>query len=111
MGECFVIPCAIAKHKEKEKQQSPLSCLFFQPNSSKLKQKENNLSTSSSTTVDSLIILWSVSKAEIRFVLKVVSSSFYLQSGLNLIVFFKQTFSDSKLLKMSNLVKQKADII
>ena len=111
MGECFVISCAIAKHKEKEKQQSPLSCLFFQPNSSKLKQKENNLSTSSSTTVDSLIILWSVSKAEIRFVLKVVSSSFYLQSCLNLIVFFKQTFSDSKLLKMSNLVKQKADII
>ena len=61
------------KHKEKEKQQSPLSCLFFQPSSSKLKQKESNASTSSSsTTIDSLIIPLSVSKTEIRWVLKVV---------------------------------------
>ena len=67
------------KNKEKEKQQSPLSCLFFQSSSRKLKQKERISSTSSSgTTIDSLIILLSVSKAEIRWVLKVVSSSFSL---------------------------------
>ena len=55
------------KHEEKEKQQLPLSCLFSQPCSSKLKQKERNSSTSSSsTTIDSLIISLSVSKAEIR---------------------------------------------
>ena len=65
------------KHKQKEKQQSSLSCLFFQPSSSKLKQKESNSSTSSSsTTIDSLIIPFSVTKAKIRWVLKVVTSSF-----------------------------------
>ena len=40
------------KHKEKVKQQSPLSCLFFQPSSSNLKQKESNSSTSNSSTTN-----------------------------------------------------------
>ena len=64
-------------HTKKEKQQSQLSCLFFQPSSSNLKQKESNSSTSSSSaTIDSLIIAFSVSKAEIKWVL----SSFSLRS-------------------------------
>ena len=96
------------KHKEKEKQQSPLSCLFFQPSSSKLKQKESNSSTSSSsTTIDSLIISLSVSKAEIRWVLKVVSSSFSLHKCLNLNALFKEMFSDSKIADSFKLSKTK----
>ena len=57
---------------------------IFLPSSSKLKQKGSNssTSTSSSTAIDSLIIPLSVSKAEIRWVLKVLSSGFSLQSCL-----------------------------
>ena len=103
---------AQGKNKEKEKQQSPLSCLFFQPSSRKLKQKQSNSSaSSSSTTIDSLIIPLSVSKAEIRWVLKIVSSNFCLRSCLNLNALFKEMFSDSKIAEHFKLSKQNADII
>ena len=97
------------KQEEKERQQLPHSCLFFQPSSKKLKQKECNSSTSSSsTTIDSLIISLSVSKAEIRWwVLKVVSSSFSLRSCLNLNAFLKEMFSDGKISENFKLSKTK----
>ena len=96
------------KHKEKEKKQSPLSCLFFQPSSSKLKQKESNSSTGSScTTTVSLIIPLPVSKAEIRWVFKVVSSSFFLRSCLYLNALFKEMFSDNKIAENFKLNKTK----
>ena len=96
------------KHKEKEKQQLSLLCLFFQSSSSKLKQKESNSSTSSSsTTIDSLIIPFSFSKAEIRWVLMVVSSSFSLRSCLNLNALFKELFLDSKISENFKLSKTK----
>ena len=98
MGVSALSSHAQGKNKEKEKQQSPFSCLFFQPSSRKLKQKQSNSSaSSSSSTIDSLIIPLSVSKAEIRWVLKIVSSSFSLRSCLNLNALFKEMFSDSKI--------------
>ena len=73
-----------------------------------MKQKENNSQTSSSgTTIDSLIILLSVLKAEIRWVLKVVSSSFSLRLCLNLNALFKEMFSDSKIAENLKLSKSK----
>ena len=105
MGVSTLSSHAQGKNTEKEKQQSPLSCLFFQPSSGKLKQTSNSSTSSSSATIGRLIILLSVSKAEIRLVLMVVSSSFSLRLYLNLNVLSKEIFSFSKIAENFKLSK------
>lgn len=95
-------------HKEKEKQQSIFSCLFFQPSNSKFKQKESASSTSSSiATIDTLIIQLPVSKSEIRWVLRVVLPSFSLRLRLNWNALFKEILLNSRISEKFKLSKTK----
>ena len=84
------------KHKEREKQQPPLSRLFFQSSSQHSKENKSR-EHSKVKKVDAMLIPVSVSLAEIRWTLKVVSSSFSLRSCLNLNALFQEMFSDSKI--------------
>ena len=94
------------KHKEREKQQSPLSRLFFQLSSQH--SKENKFGEHSNVKkLDAMLIPVSVSLAEIRWTLKVVPSSFSLRSCLNLNVLFQEMFSDSKIAESFQLSKTK----
>ena len=114
------------KHIEREKTTSPLSSIFFQTkstvslesastsNSSSIDQNrklsENSLdikSSNSNRLIENMVVPVSVSLAEIRWVLKVVSSSFSLRSCLNLNELFKKMFADSTIAQSFQLSKTK----
>ena len=90
-----------AKHKERLKTYNPLPSLFF--------TRETNIKQNtpkSSEKIDSMLTAVSVSHAEIRWVLKVLTSHLSYRSCLNLNSLFTTMFPDSLIAKSFKLSKQ-----
>ena len=96
------------KHKNiAENRNSNKGTLFFKKVDPKLSASKNEASNEKKTTISNMVIPASASRAEILWVLKVVTSHFFLRSCLELNELFRTIFSDSEIAKSFQLSKTK----